>query len=264
MAGSTHRLQGNFSLAIGREFPVIPGLQTMVFFGTGGDANEGNRVAGGPALAVISGAPVHGANFVSCGWQPVGNPVRADVIDTQNFRDASWVTSGWTAMTCARSAGQVGNYVQCLTDQNSSTASPGQAGSVSGIGLQGGNNRVILFGQSIANRGNIQLSTPISNWHIVGFTQPAGGLSGSNVIGYEFTENQAGQSLSYTLTTNVTGIPVPPMSLHLGWHPTENTVAQGPCDYSWLMIAKGVLTMPAMAAIAASARVWLARRLIVC
>jgi hypothetical protein len=261
MPGSTHRLQANFSLSIGKEFPAIAGLQSMCFFGTGYDAIESNRVAGGPAL-VTRGSPVHSSNYVSLGMRSGG--AQFDVIDLNCPRDASWIASGWTGMACVRattaSGASIGNYDVVFSDQNSSSASPGQAGSVSGFGLQISNNRVIPYRNGINNTANIQL-TNVQNWHILGYTVPANPTTGSQLTAWDFTENQAGQSAVVTLTGAYV-IPSPAMSPHLGCDQTDNGLGQGSIDASWSMFAKGVLSQSTMAAIAASARAWLSRRLI--
>lgn len=259
---STHRLNATFTQSLGKEFPSIPALKSMIFFGTGYDGNEGNRVSGGPAPTVLQGTPVHSTNFVTVGFQ--SGPSRNDVIDMNLPRDSSWVTSGWTGMAVARNVVGGGNYNDIISDQNSSSASPGQAGSVMGMGMQAGNNRLILFVNGIANRGNIQFTTSVANWKIVGFTSPAGGLLGATFSIWEFTENQAGQSASAALIANITGIPVPAMSPHFGAHSVESSVGQGSIDVAWGMIAQTVLTQSAMAAIASSVRLWLGRRGIVC
>ena len=259
MPGSTHRLQANFSLSIGKEFPSIAGLQSMCFFGTGYDGIESNRVAGGPAL-VTRGSPVHASNYVSLGMRAGGT--QFDTIDLNCPRDASWIASGWTGMACVRAttAYGTGNYVTVFSDQNSGSASPGQGGSVTGIGLQFSNNRLVVYRNGINNTANLQLVNA-QNWHIVGYTVPATAAIGLQTVGWDFTDNQAGQSVAATLTGTLL-VPNPAMSPHLGTDSTDNALGQGMIDCSWSMLAKAVLTQSAMAQIAASARAWLSRRLI--
>ena len=266
MTGSTITFSGTtFPSVISRAFPSIPGLKTMVFFGTGWDANEANRVAGGPALSVMAGgAPVHAANYISLGSQPHPTPTRLDAIDTNNLRDASWLASGWTYMACARNPmpsndPQFGNYSVVFFEQIGTTG--GTNGS--GIGLRGTNNQIILFRSGInAGGGTLTLAQPVSNWHIVASQVAAGAGAGAAITGWDFTEVQGGQSVASTLATALTTATA--MSPHFGAGPNDSSVGQGAVDIAWGMIAQAVLPQVTMAAIAASARQILGRRGIAC
>lgn len=262
---ATHRISGvTFTQRIGQEFPTIPALRSMIYFGTGpgNDGNEGNRVAGGAVPSVISGSPVHSSNYVTVGFQ--ATPNRYDVLDTNVQRDNSWYTSGWTGMAVARHTLGSGNYNDVMSDQNFSPGSPGQAGAVFGFGLQGGNNRAIAFMGGIANRGTIQFTSSVANWKIVAYTVPAGAQIGMNYQLFEFTENQAGQGISVALLASYATAPTPPMSVHFGSHSLESSVGYGSVDVAWGMVAQQVLPQALMAQIAAAARAWLGRRGIVC
>ena len=98
----THTLQAAFSQSIGKALVIPPGAKTMVFWGTGGDGIETNRIVGGNALAVTSGTPVHAANYVSVGHQPAAAPTRNDVIDFANANDATSFAAGRTFACVAR------------------------------------------------------------------------------------------------------------------------------------------------------------------
>lgn len=264
MTGSTHQFSGTtFNSVLQRPFPAITGLKTMAFFGTGYDAGEANRVAGGPALSVLSGTPVHSANFVSVGHQPAGSPTRFDVIDTNNVRDASWLTSGWTYMACVRnvlgSGSEFANYSVVFTEQNQVTG----ATAVSGFGIRASSNALVLFRQGIAGTLTLSFAQPASNWHICACVVPAGASTGLVQTGWEFTENQAGQSVSGTLGSSY-NTAVAGLSPHLGCHTNDNTAGFGPIDVAWAMVAQSALSQVTMAAIATSVRAILARRQIVC
>jgi len=256
----THTLAAAFTQSIGKAITLPGGTMTMVFFGTAGDGIETNRAPGGPALSVLQGTPVHATNYVSVGLQASGT--RNDVIDTNNPRTAAWITSGWTGMAVARAIGASSSPGSIITEQNMTPGSPGQSGNDMGISIQANVNRLILHGNGIASRGNIQL-TRASDWHVFAYTVPAGAASGTPTMGWEFTENQAGASVSFNLTATL-AVPVPAMSPHFGAHSVENVLAQAPIDVAWGLIVQGVLSQSTMAALAASVRPWLARRGIVC
>jgi hypothetical protein len=256
----THTLAAAFTQSIGKAISLPAGTTTMVFFGTGGDGIESNRVVGGPALSVLQGTPAHATNYVSVGLQASGT--RNDVIDTNNPRTAAWITSGWTGMAVARAIGAASVPASIISEQNMTPGSPGQAGNDMGIGLQANVNRLTLYGNGVSNRGIVQL-TRASDWHVFAYTVPAGAASGTPTMAWEFTENQAGASVSFNLSSTL-AVPVPAMSPHFGAHSVEGALSQGPIDIAWGMITQAVLSQATMAALAASVRPWLARRGIVC
>ena len=253
---STHRLQANFSNRIGQEIALPAGSKTMVFFGTSGDGIETNRVPGGLALTVSSGTPVHAANYVSVGHQPVGAPTRYDVIDTGNAKDATNFPLGHTWMCCARAQAEATNYVVCMGNQ---TASSGQGAYPDCVCLQQSTNRVINFVGG-GNRGFIQLNNAVNtNWHFIGLTDTGG--AAPSVYSYEFTENVNGQQ---TAVYNPTGrAAAPAMTTHFGSLSVDVASTIGPADIAWGFECSGVMTLANMAALAASVRPWLARRGIV-
>jgi hypothetical protein len=251
----THTLQANFTQSIGKSIALPAGTTTMVFFGTAGDGVETNRVAGGPALSVLAGTPVHSANYVSVGLQAAGT--RNDVIDTNNFRDASMLAAGWTWMAVAKTPYIGANFVPVVTDQNL-TGAP-QVGNEMGFGFLQGSNRMVLFATGISNRASLVLTNSIATtWHIFGYTYAGGGGIGTTCNLWEFTENQAGQSVTYNLAAAITAQPA--MSPHFGITSVEGAGNQSPTDVAWGLIAKGVLSQATMSALAASVRPWLARR----
>jgi hypothetical protein len=251
----THTLQAAFTQSIGKAIVLPAGSKTMVFFGTGGDGVESNRVAGGPALSVLTGTPVHAANYVSLGNQPFPTPTRDDCIDTNNPRDTTMFNAGWTWMACAKTVATSGNYAPVMFDQN--LASAPQPANGNGMTLLGSTKRLILAYGGINNRASIQLNDT-ANWHFVGYTVPAGGGIGIIPAIWEFTENQAGQSATYTTTTALTAQPA--MSPRLGAHTIDAAPGQNPVDIAWAFVASGVLTQTVMAQLAAAVRPWLARR----
>lgn len=266
---TTHVLTASFTATkVGVGFPTIPSLRSLIFFGTGADANEGNRVAGGPAPSILQGIPVHGTNFVSVGTQPHPTPTRNDVIDTNNPRDATWIASGWTYMACCRSTmpvgdPQAGNYAVVFSEQNQAVGSA----NVTGFGLRVAGvpgNQIVLFANGINGTTSLALSQSIGNWHIVACVVPANPIIGSNVVVWEFTENLAGQSIQRALTTALSAGLSPPQSPHLGAHSSDNAVGQGGVDVAWALVAQAPLGQTLMAQIAAAARSMLAKRGVVC
>lgn len=253
----THTLQASFTQSLGKAIVMPPNSKTMVFFGTGGDGNETNRVAGGPALVVTSGTPVHAANYVSVGHQPGGAPTRFDTIDTTVANDSTNFPLGYTWAAVARAQAEgAGNYV-CVVGNETNTT--GQGANVGSLSLQVSTNRVILY--SSGNRQPIQLTNPIpTTWHFVAFTST--GTATPTQLVYEFTENQAGQvSTAY----NPTGLSaIPAMTTHFGCAPISTSTTWGPADVAFGFVCTGAMSQANLAALAASVRPWLARRGIVC
>lgn len=246
-----HTLQSAFSVSIGKSIPIPSGTRSMVFFGTGGDGLETNRIAGGPALSVTSGAPVHAANYVSVGHQPVGAPTRFDTIDTGVALDTASFNAGFTWACVARSQLESNNYNQAMGNMTSTT---GQGQNMSGITLWSGN-RAILY--QAGNRATLQLATSmVTNWHFLAMTGSGG--SAPTWLLYDFTENQAGQSVSYSGLTGL--IAIPAMTTHFGQLSTENSVVNGPVDVAFGYVGTGPMSQVNLAALAASVRPYLARR----
>jgi hypothetical protein len=251
-----HTLQAAFTQSIGKQIVMPPNSKTMVFFGTGGDGIESNRVSGGPPLVVSSGTPVHSANYVSVGHQPAGAPTRYDTIDTGVANDSTNFPLGYTWAAVARAQAEGTNFDVVVGNE---TATTGQGANAAGVGLQSSTNRVILY--SSGNRGNIQLTNPVaSSWHFVAFTST--GTATPTQLVYEFTENQAGQSAG---PYNPTGLTVnAAMTTHFGCAPVSTATTQGPVDIAFGFVCTGAMTQANLAALAASVRPWLARRGIVC
>ena len=124
-------------------------------------------------------------------------------------------------------------------------------------------NQLMLFANGITGTTSLAFAQPVSNWHICSCVVPANPVIGVNVTVWEFTENLAGQSIQRALTANL-AVSSPLQSPHIGAHSTDNPAGQGGVDVSWSMVAQSPLSQATMAAIAASARTWLAKRLIVC
>jgi hypothetical protein len=246
-----HVLQSAFSVSIGKSIQIPAGTRTMAFFGTGGDGLETNRAPGGPALSVTSGVPVHGSNFVSVGHQPAGAPTRFDVVDTGVAYDSATFTAGFTWACVARSQLESNNYNQCMGMQ---TAASGQGFNNSGICLWSGNRAVLYQG---GNRAVLQLATSVTtNWHFLAFTSSGGSAPTWNL--YEFTENQAGQVVSYSGLSGL--IAIPAMTTHFGQLSVEAAVTNGPVDVAFGYVGTGPMSQANLAALAASVRPYLARR----
>jgi len=92
----------------------------------------------------------------------------------------------------------------------------------------------------------------------LGYTVPAGGAIGITVTLWEFTENQAGQSITYVTTTALTAVPA--MSPRLGSYTIDAATGQNPMDIATVLIASGVLTQSMMKQVADSWRTTLAKR----
>jgi hypothetical protein len=253
----THTLQANFTQSLGKAIVPPAGSKTMVFFGTAGDGNEANRIAGGPALTVSSGAPVHSSNYVSLGTQPAASPTRNDVIDAGIPNDSTNFAAGFTWAAVARVPVANSVFAQVVGNQTSTT---GQGQNAQGLTIQQNVNRVILY-QS-GNRANIQLVNPVlTAWHFIAYTNNGGAAPSLNI--YEFTENQAGQVANYVGASGLTSIPA--MSTHFGMYasPGESSTQQGPVDVAWGFACAGAMSQANLAALAASVRPWLLRRGIV-
>jgi len=250
---STHRLQANFSQRIGQEIVIPSGAQVMVFWGTGGDAIETNRVSGGPTLAVSSGTPVHTANSINLGHQPAGAPTRFDVIDTTIALNSANFAAGYTWAAVARSAGEATNFNVVVSNM---TLASGQGTQVDQLGLQQNTNRVILGGGT-GNRANIQLTQPVNtNWHFIAMTCTGGATP--TLLAYEFTENQAGQvSAAYNPTGRTL---IATATTHLGCMSVETSTFIGPCEHAFSYVGTGAMSQANLAALASSVRPWLARR----
>jgi hypothetical protein len=252
----THTLQASFTQSIGKAIVMPPNSKTMVFFGTGGDGNEANRVSGGPALSVTSGTPVHAANYVSVGHQPAGAPTRYDTIDTTVANDSTNFPLGYTWAAVARTTGEGTNYNEVV---GSMTAASGQIASADALGMQQSNNRVINGG-GMSNRGFVQLNNPVaSNWHFVALTSTGGATP--VIIAYEFTEVPAGQASATYSPTGRTALPA--CTAHFGSMSVETSTFIGPMDIAWGFVCTGAMSQVNLAALAASVRPWLARRGIV-
>src|SRR5580765_7449800 len=105
-----------FTNVVAKALPSVPALQTMAFFGSGGDGINTNRVPGGPALSIMSGAPVYSPGYVSLGSQAGRN----DVLETNNPRPAGVLASGWTYAAVARNT--AGGNVTVISELNGTTA----------------------------------------------------------------------------------------------------------------------------------------------
>lgn len=249
-----HNLQATFPVSIGRPITIPANTKTMVFFGTAGDGNETNRVPAGSPLTVTSGTPTHAANYVSVGHQPVASPTRFDVIDTGVPLDATNFAAGFTWACVARSQLESNNYNQAMGNM---TATSGQGQNMSGLCLWAGN-RVVLY--QAGQRAILQLANSVTTtWHFIAMTGSGG--SAPTWFSYDFTENQAGQSATYSGLTGL--ISIPAMTTHFGMLSTENAVVNGPVDIAFGYVASGPMSQANLAALAASVRPYLARRGIV-
>lgn len=251
-----HVLQFNPSLFVGKSIVPPAGSKTLVFFGTGGDGLETNRIVGGPAL-VASGTPVHSANFVSVGHQPVGAPTRFDSIDTGNVMDAAGFAAGFTWACVSRTGGEGTDYNQCMSNMTTAT---GQGFNVDSLSLQASANRLVNAG-GVANRGTLNLvNSVITTWHFIAMTCTGGATP--TITAYEFTENQAGQAAPvYSPTARA--LPSGSASPHFGCLSVEGSSLIGPSDTAFGFVASGAMSQVNLAALAASVRPWLASRGIV-
>jgi len=233
-----------FSNSIGKALPAIPGLSTLVYFGTGGDAIETNRNPGGPALSVLSGTPVHSANYVSLGGQ--AGMTRFDSIDTHNLRTAGMLSSGWTWCAVARASGAGNAHVV----MDYLTIAPTQS---MAINIQT-NSKINFYSNGV--RATITTTVPTTSWHFVALTY-TGGAAGTGTV-YSFTQD---------ITTGAPATPWTAASIgsgnyspRFGGISTDTASWNNSVDVAFGLVASGVLSVPTMATIAASVRLSLARR----
>jgi len=239
---ATHRLTANFTQALGKELPTIPGLLTLAYFGSGYDGINSNR-ATGPALANLGGtAPSYQSNYAV-----VGGASPYSAIDTQNLRNAAMVASGWTWATVARQSG-AGNSI-FIGDWNPS-------GSTQAMVFYGAATSAILY--NAGAKATLPLAQNVSNFHFYAVTYTGGALGTWTL--YEFTENQSGASATWVQTANITAQNNSP---HFG-NTTNDASFVGVTNTAFGMVASGVMSQPSLAALAAAVRPWLARRGITC
>jgi hypothetical protein len=224
--------------------PTVPNLSSLVYFGTGGDAIETNRNTGGPALAVLSGVPVHSPAYVSLGGQ--AGMTRFDSIDTQNLRSAAVLASGWTWAVVARApgAGNAHAVADFLTVSITSTMA---------INLQI-NARINLYVSS-GVRGTIVTTKATTDWHFIALTA-AGGATGVITM-YDFTENiTTGVPVTYTPAGLIAGN----FSPRFGGISGDPAGFNNSVDVAFGMVSLSPLAAGSLASIAASVRLSMTRR----
>jgi len=252
----THVLQANFAQSIGKALPVVPGLRSMVFLGSGFDGNNGNRVVGGPAPS-NSGNPTFAASYLaSAGYNgTVSNGLNLNVT-----RDATLLAAGWTWCVVARAVpvGSIGGIFM----EDSGGAGPPLAGSLTGIACQGATSfNTYLHAAGAGIRATLVLSrSNAGNWHFMSCTYSGGALGNWTLS--EYTDVPAGatpatytETISLLASTNspVCGGVVPNS-------PSNYTVLT---DIAFAAVIQGVMLQADVAALAAAVRPWLARRGIV-
>jgi len=238
-----------FTNYVVKALPTIPSLQSLAFFGTGGDGINTNRAAGGPAFSVLSGAPVYGTNFVSVGLQGGAQAV----ISCNVPRTAGVLSSGWTWATVGRSTGATSNLTAVTIGDRNGTADNLSQGIL--MAATTGNK---LYGYSGAFRTTLNTVKATSDWHFAAMSYSGGALGTMTV--YDFTEDPAaGGPLTYVFTvTQTAGAQTP----HFG--ATTGEVGANGADVAFGMVSTAVMTGPALATLATSVRSFLARRGITC
>lgn len=237
----------NFTNTLQPKLPTIANLKTLAFFGSAGDGNNANRVVGGPAIVVQSGAPVYSPAFVNLGLQSARN----DVLNTQNPRDATMLAGGFTWAAAARIsqiAQGSGGRGQIFGDTN------GTAAGASWEAVVTGQNQAILAPGNLIRATISQLISPVANWHFY-VMQYTGGAAGTFSL-FDFTENAlTGVPVTYVASGQVIGA----QSLHFG-AVTAETLAQNPIEHAFGFDAHSVMVLADLVSLYQWVKANLARR----
>ena len=245
-----------FTNIIQPKLPTITNLRTLAFFGSAGDGFNGNRVNGGPAIAIQSGAPVYATNFVNLGQQAAGT--RWDVLDTQNPHriDAPALAAGFTWCNVYRMAvAPVGSTSIVFSDTKGT--SQGQSFLIYGSNPTTGSRLTMALGGS--SRGWITqvASSPLTAWHFAAMTYTGGGAGTFNL--YDFTENNTTGLVLNWPTTGITWA-VGNQSPHIGTLQTSEAAGTQAVESAFFMVAASVLDAPTLTQVYQWTKSNLARR----
>jgi hypothetical protein len=237
-----------FGSSIIKAMPAIPALQTLCFFGSGNDGNNGNRQAGGPALVNIGAGPTYSTNYLTLGGT-IGVP---NGINTQNNRTAATLSSGFTWMFGVQlpSSGNPSDICSDYSDANN----PSATSAIMVSGQQAANAYTLAAGSTTVS---ITPSTPVTKWHCIGMVN-GGGTQPSTSTLYNLTDGQQSSGASHTLL-----FPTLPlyMSPTLGYSGNAQDGSNyGSSNISFAMVCFAALTLSAMQAIYASVQSILGRR----
>ena len=247
----THTLQAAFTQSIGRALVLPAGTKTMAFFGSGGDGNNANRVAGGAAITAV-GSPAYAANYVTVGY----NGTVSNSLNLNNPRDATRLAAGWTwAAVCrAESGGASGGEVFQDAGNGATNAN------LSGFALQGPanfNSYIKMSGTGV--RATLVLGSIASSWHFIAVTY-TGSAAGTYTMA-EYTNVPAGSTPATFVGSGQTANNSTPVLG--GIAPPGATGWSVPISVAWAFDCAGPMLQTDIAALAAAVRPWLARRGIV-
>jgi len=229
----------------------------MYFFGTGGDGNNGNRVAGG-AAPIVLGSPAYSSNYVTCGY----NGSASNCLDLNLQRSAAVLAAGWTWAAVWRGNAAAGATAGNIIADNGGGGGTAPAGAtICGFSYQSPTS----FNTYIHSSGNAIRATfvlPVHNggsWHFSAETY-TGGAAGTWSLN-EFSDAPAGGTpVTYVASGLASGTNSPTIgTLVPPWTNTYTYLV----DCAWAMVSQGPMLQADLATLAAAVRPWLARRGIV-
>lgn len=186
-----------FPSAIVKALPTIPGLRSMAFFGSGYDAINGNRVAGGPALGHSITTPALSADHCSVNQMGV------------NVRATATATFAAGAVTGCTMTNQGSGYVAAPAV---TFAGGGGSGAAATANISGGQ----VTGITVTNGGSGYTSAPtmafgggnLACWRtgVTRASQLAGGWSWAAVARNMGSETQVSGVLSDNVGVALTGL----------------------------------------------------------